>query len=50
MTNRETHANWMRQASACRRQFAKTRDRFWLAGARNSVAIAKSHRTAATAA
>lgn len=46
MSNREAHANWMRQAAGCRRQFAKTNDRFWSAAARNSVAVAKTHRQA----
>jgi hypothetical protein len=47
MSERETHANWMRQAAGCRRQYAKTRDRFWAVAARNSVVVAKSHRVAA---
>lgn len=44
--DRKAHADWMRQAAGCRRQFAKTGDRFWFFAARNSVGIARAHREA----
>lgn len=49
MSHREAQANWMRQAAGCRRQYARTSDRFWLAATRNSVAVAKAHRQAGAA-
>lgn len=43
-TNRKEQADWMRQAAACRRTYAKTHDAYWAAAARNSVSAARAYR------